>query len=96
MTKEPAPGSAVPNGDVGTGILGKWKYIAQLDAFVGLQDAVEGNVWILQPIGWQDPGGGGGTNVPPTVSLIPPPTTPPCRPASPSSSPPTPATPTAQ
>src|SRR5690606_20671607 len=36
ITKERTPIRAVPNGSVGTGILGKWKYVASFDVFVGL------------------------------------------------------------
>ena len=36
IVKQPAPTLATPNGDFGTGILGKWKYISNLDAFMGL------------------------------------------------------------
>jgi hypothetical protein len=53
--KQPTPTSAVPNGDSATGILGKWKYIPELDAFMGLQDPYEGNVWLYKPIGWVRP-----------------------------------------
>jgi len=66
IRRNAAPTSAVPNGDVGTGILGKWKYIPNLDAFIALQDSVLGNVWIYKPIGWVSPGG---TNLPPSVSI---------------------------
>ena len=57
-------------------MLGKRKYIAQLDAFVGL--VTEGNVWGYKPIGWADPrsnkeppgpGGGRAENVPPTINF---------------------------
>ena len=63
------PVQAVPNGDVGTGILGKWKYIENLDAFLGLQDAVEGNIWLYKPFGWNEPAGGTG-NARPTVAIV--------------------------
>lgn len=72
IVKEPAPAALeVPTGSVGTGILGKWKYIENLDVFMGLQDAVQGNVWVYKPVGWQDPSGGGGgvPNVAPSVSF---------------------------
>jgi hypothetical protein len=61
------PGGAVPNGDAGTGILGKWKYIHNLDAFLGIQDSRAGNVWVYKPVGWQSPGGT--ANALPTVLL---------------------------
>jgi hypothetical protein len=64
--RNPSPTSAVPNGDVGTGILGKWKYIPNLDVFMGLQDPVEGNIWLYKPAGWRNPTG---ANLPPTVSI---------------------------
>jgi hypothetical protein len=46
------PGSP---GALGGGILGKWKYIAELDAFMGLMDPIEGDVWLYKPIGWVNP-----------------------------------------
>lgn len=71
IVKQPAPSSEVPNGSVGTGILGKWKYVERLDVFIGLQDSVQGNIWIYKPVGWQGGGGGGvdPTNLPPAVAL---------------------------
>ncbi len=60
------PGTAVPNGGVGTGILGKWKYIPNLDVFMGLQDPVLGNIWVYKPVGWVNPSGG---NLPPSAVL---------------------------
>lgn len=50
-----APSLRKPTADVGTGILGKWKYIPNLDAFMGLQDAVAGKIWIYKPVGWNRP-----------------------------------------
>ncbi len=74
ITKERQPVLAVPNGEVGTGILGKWKYARGLDVFIGLQDTVQGNIWVYKPVGWQGEGGGGENpppvNVPPTVSIL--------------------------
>lgn len=49
------PVGDVPAADTGTGVLGKFKYIAQLDAFMALQDPVEGKVWLYKPYGWQPP-----------------------------------------
>jgi hypothetical protein len=46
----PAPSDAVPNGDYGTGILGKWKHAADLGVFVGMQDSFLGNVWMYKPV----------------------------------------------
>jgi hypothetical protein len=48
IVRQPAPTLAQPNGDVGTGILGKWKYIPNLDAFIGLQDYTLGQHLDLQ------------------------------------------------
>ena len=44
-----------PNPFPGAGVLGKWKYIAQLDAFMALQDRHAGNIWIYKPEGWVEP-----------------------------------------
>jgi hypothetical protein len=49
----------------GGGVLGKWKYIPELDAFLGLQDTSAGNVWLYKPIGWTRPG----TPPRPTLSI---------------------------
>ena len=65
ITKQRTPTLAIPNGNpstgflLDTGILGKWKYIYNLDAFIGLQDASQGNIWVYKPVGWQNPQGGG-------------------------------------
>ena len=49
-----------PDSDLGaewfTGVLGKWKYIAQIDAFVALQNQFSGNIWIYKPESWTEPG----------------------------------------
>lgn len=68
LQKQTVPAGSAPSTALGTGILGKWKYIPNLDAFMGLQDGNSGNVWIYKPYGWQPPGGGT-VNVPPSVSL---------------------------
>lgn len=72
IRKAVEPQGAVPHGVVGTGVLGKWKYARDLDAFIALQDSTAGNVWIYKPVGWQNPGDGGGTapNVAPDVALV--------------------------
>lgn len=60
IAQQPTPQLPIPSGDHGgRGVLGKWKYIAQLDAFMGLLDPTVGSVWLYKPIGWQDPVGGG-------------------------------------
>lgn len=68
LQKQVVPAGSAPSTALGTGILGKWKYISNLDAFMGLQDSTAGNVWIYKPYGWQSPGGGT-VNTPPSVSL---------------------------
>jgi hypothetical protein len=67
IEKAAVPTTAVPGETVGTGILGKWKYIPNLDVFLGLADPVLGNIWIYKPAGWVNPRGG---NLPPQVSLL--------------------------
>ncbi len=69
ITQQPAPQGAVPNGDIGTGILGKWKYIENLDVFMGVQDSVQGNIWVYKPVGWVSQGGTPQPNTPPKVML---------------------------
>lgn len=49
-----------------TGVLGKWKYAPNLDAFIALEGFSAGNIWVYKPFGWQDPRG---NNQPPTVTL---------------------------
>jgi hypothetical protein len=68
LQKQVVPTGSAPTTALGSGILGKWKYIPNLDAFMGLQDSTAGNVWIYKPYGWQSPGSGT-TNVPPSVTL---------------------------
>jgi hypothetical protein len=51
--------------EAGGGVLGKWKYIPEIDAFIGLQDTAAGNVWIYKPTGWVRPG----TAAPPTLNF---------------------------
>lgn len=36
-------------------VLGKWQYASDLDAFVALQGATTGDVWVYKPEGWDDP-----------------------------------------
>lgn len=40
---------------VSTGVLGKWKYASNLDAFIALEDSGNGNVWVYRPEGWTNP-----------------------------------------
>ncbi len=66
-TQRPVPPPPAPPGDVQTGVLGKWRYAAYYDAFVGLQDINDGDIWIYKPVGWAQPNPPG--NALPTVSI---------------------------
>ncbi len=44
-----------PYNDPGFPVMGKWKYIPQIDAFMALQDWYAGNIWIYKPENWIDP-----------------------------------------
>jgi hypothetical protein len=66
ITRRDAP-SPAPPGLIDTGVMGKWKYAPHYDVFVGLQDAVNGDVWIYKPAGWVQPNPPG--NALPTVSV---------------------------
>jgi len=37
------------------GALGKWKFAPDLDVFIGLREAPNGDVWVYKPSGWVDP-----------------------------------------
>ncbi|WP_460537075.1 Ig-like domain-containing protein, partial [Chitinimonas naiadis] len=47
------------------GVRGKWKYVPNLDVFIGLEDANQGNIWLYKPVGWAPVS----SNSSPTVSL---------------------------
>ncbi|MGG7056264.1 Ig-like domain-containing protein, partial [Nitrosomonas sp. ANs5] len=78
--EELGPGESPPL-NVGIGILGKWKYVPGFDVFIGLENVVNGNIWVYKPIGWvppetEDTGDGSNpepdpdpVNQPPTVVL---------------------------
>ncbi|WP_227817208.1 PEP-CTERM sorting domain-containing protein [Nitrogeniibacter aestuarii] len=42
-----------PNASFLNGVLGKWHYAEDLDVFIALENAVDGNVWAYKPTGWQ-------------------------------------------
>ena len=58
-------GTAVPQASSGSitggsgtvtpsrGILGKWKYTRQYDVFLGVEDPINGDVWVYKPANWQ-------------------------------------------
>ncbi len=66
-TQRPVPPPPAPPGDVQTGVMGKWRYAAYYDAFIGLQDINDGDIWIYKPVGWAQPNPTG--NALPTVSV---------------------------
>lgn len=69
VTRVPATSAKNPPGEsTGTGVLGKWRYAAYYDVYVGLEDPVDGNVWIYKPQGWVQPNAAG--NALPTVMLL--------------------------
>ena len=54
----PSAGSDIPptvDFESFRGVLGKWKYIPNLDAYMALENPTEGNIWLYKPIGWQPP-----------------------------------------
>ncbi len=53
----PGPGPLLLTGTAGTagGVLGKWHYAPDLDVFIGLRNAVAGEVWVYKPHGWHNP-----------------------------------------
>ncbi|HEY9102155.1 Ig-like domain-containing protein, partial [Chitinimonas sp.] len=67
MQKAAAPTSATvpPALLTSGGVRGKWKYVPNLDVFIALEDANQGNVWFYKPVGWSPPAASGL----PTVSL---------------------------
>lgn len=67
IEKIPTPIGAAPPFSIGTGVLGKWKFIPNLNAFMGLLDVNQGNIWIYKPFGWTPPEGD--SNIRPSVSL---------------------------
>ena len=70
VTRRTSTTAAQPSGDFVTGVLGKWRFVPELGAFIALDEFVpgtaDGAVWLYRPVGWTNPAGG---NVPPTVAL---------------------------
>ena len=48
---------AVAPGPIDTtgGVLGKWRYASDLDAYVALKNPIDGEIWIYKPRNWHDP-----------------------------------------
>jgi len=46
---------ALATGNINTlnGILGKWKYAAEFDAYLGVLNPERGDIWVYKPVGWQ-------------------------------------------
>lgn len=59
-TLEPLPSAAFnqapDNANSTVGVFGKWKYVAEQDIFIGVNDSSNGDVWIYKPDDWS-PGG---------------------------------------
>lgn len=55
VSKAYSDGGNDPTGSFLTGVLGKWHYAEDLDAFIALEDSVEGNVWAYKPLAWSSP-----------------------------------------
>lgn len=59
VTKDNVLGGEAPGGlpSNTAGILGKWQYAPELNAFIGLSldDPIAGNVWVYRPEGWVNP-----------------------------------------
>jgi len=67
ITKQVAPVGATPlDTDSQGGVLGKWKYIPNVDALLALHGINEGNVWLYKPVGWKF----GGPPPPPPTEII--------------------------
>lgn len=62
------PLGETPTMGIDTGVIGKFKYIPNLDAYMALQDAVAGNIWLYRPYGWQPPAGST-TNAAPSIAI---------------------------
>lgn len=67
LVRESDGTSPAPDNGPGTGVLGKWKFARNLNAFIGLQDSSNGEVWIYKPLGWAPPSSS--SNLPPQVSI---------------------------
>lgn len=53
VAKKPEPLlSSVPDYGSGTGILGKWKYVAEYDIFIGVSNPISGDIWAYKPEYW--------------------------------------------
>ena len=65
VTPQGAPAFIQVDATIGSRVLGKWKYVPELDAFMALEDPAAGNVWIYKPVGWRRPG----TADPPSIVL---------------------------
>ena len=62
LEKAPDPDGATPlisDATQFTGVLGKWKYDATDDVFIGLSGDIDGNVWVYKPLGWRGLDDGG-------------------------------------
>ncbi|MCW5623680.1 MAG: PEP-CTERM sorting domain-containing protein [Burkholderiales bacterium] len=58
IERDSAPGEAFPGAPVEetvlNGVLGKWQFASDLNAFVGLENGYYGHVWLYRPTGWEE------------------------------------------
>lgn len=66
LVQESAGTSPAPDNGPGTGVLGKWEFARDLNAFIGLQGSSSGEVWLYKPVGWSAPGA---SNTPPMATI---------------------------
>lgn len=67
----PSAGSVAPGPiDTAGGVLGKWRYAKDLDAYVALKNKFDGEVWVYKPRAWVDPGSGNPPPPPPSNEII--------------------------
>jgi PKD repeat protein len=67
-TLDPVPvtGAGGPTIIPTQGVQNRFKYVAELDAYVALVEGTDGTVWAYKPANWERPGG---PNVPPSVAI---------------------------
>ena len=71
IQKQVTPSGTTPLETVAAGgVLGKWKYIPNIDAFMGLASITEGQIWLYKPVGWTLGGGSPPPPPPPTEIIV--------------------------
>lgn len=73
VKKRPSMTSAQPNGQFQTGVLGKWHFVDELDAFVALDEynylTADAGVWLYKPFSDGQPPPSGSVSEPATLAL---------------------------